>query len=557
METKSFWSALSGQTERVHGRRGKPAGRPAIIALVSIALVSPRRPWLVAVTLAGAWGCGSSGSGGNPAGPTSWTAGVFEASSTFAAQCATPRTGTDPATGKAYPDRPGSTLAENNWLRSWTHELYLWYREVPDVNPASYSTADYFNLLKTTATTASGNPKDKFHFTYPTAQWEALSQSGVEAGYGAQWVIVASRPPRQVVVAYTEPNSPATAPSANLARGAQVLAVDGADLVNATDSASIDKLNAGLFPSAPGGTHTFSILDLGATAPRTVTMVAANVTSTPVQDVETIGTRTGTVGYMLFNDHIATAEQLLVSAFGQLSAAGVSDLVLDLRYNGGGYLDIASEVAYMVAGPGPTTGQAFEKTVFNDKYPTMDPVTGAALTPVPFHATSQGFSGPRGQALPTLNLSRVIVLTSSNTCSASESIVNGLRGVGVQVIQIGTTTCGKPYGFYPADNCGTTYFSIEFQGVNAKGFGDYPDGFSPANSVGSVGVVAPGCSVSDDFTHALGDPAEGRLAAALGYRADQSCPAAASARPGVVRDWSAADGVAHKSPWRENRILRR
>jgi hypothetical protein len=160
--------------------------------------------------------------------------------------------------------------------------------------------------------------------------------------------------------------------------------------------------------------------------------------------------------------------------------------------------------------------------------------------------------------LPTLNLSRVVALTSPNTCSASESIINGLRGVGVQVIQIGTTTCGKPYGFYPADNCGTTYFTIEFQGVNAQGFGDYSDGFSPTNSVSTIGVIVPGCSVGDDFTHALGDPAEGRLAAALGYRIDQSCPAAASSASWkAARGLAATDGLVPKSPWHENRILRR
>jgi hypothetical protein len=519
--------------------------------------VSALRPWLIAVPLAGSIACGGSGAGNGAAGGA-WMAGVFAPSSTFASQCAAPRSGTDPATGRAYADKAGSTLAENNWLRSWTRELYLWYREVPDLDPASHTTADYFALLKTSATTASGNPKDKFHFTYPTAQWVALSQSGVEAGYGAQWVVLSSRPPRQVVVAYTEPNSPATEPSANLARGAQVLAVDGVDLVNATDSAGVDALNAGLFPSAPGGSHSFSILDLGASTARTVTMVAANVTSTPVQNVETIG-QGGSVGYMLFNDHIATAEQQLIAAFAQLQAAGVSDLVLDIRYNGGGYLDIASEVAYMVAGPGATTGQAFEKTVFNDQYPTTDPVSRQPLTPVPFHDTSLGFSGARGQALPTLNLSRVFVLTSANTCSASESIINGLRGVGVQVVEIGATTCGKPYGFYPADNCGTTYFTIEFQGVNAQGFGDYPDGFSPANTVSSPGVGLPGCSVADDFSHGLGDPAESRLAAALGYRADQGCPAATAGATtaGRGRDLSSADGLTPKSPWRENRILRR
>jgi hypothetical protein len=107
------------------------------------------------------------------------------------------------------------------------------------------------------------------------------------------------------------------------------------------------------------------------------------------------------------------------------------------------------------------------------------------------------------------------VLTGGSTCSASEAIINSLQGVNVQVIQIGSTTCGKPYGFYPADNCAVTYFSIQFQGVNAKNFGDYPDGFTPQNTVATEGVLVPGCSVADDFTHTLGDPAEGRLGAEL------------------------------------------
>ncbi len=495
---------------------------------------------------------------GGDGGTGPWKSGVFQPSAKFANQCASPRKGVDPTTGRPFSDVAGSTLAENNFLRSWTNELYLWYREVPDLDPASYQTPNYFDLLKTSATTPSGNPKDRFHFTYPTEQWVMLSQSGVEAGYGAQWLLLSSRPPRKVVVAYTQPNSPATTAPANLARGAQVLTVDGVDVINARDGASVDTLNAGLFPAAAGESHTFSVLDLGATTPRTISMVSANVTSTPVQNVLTFRTGAGTVGYMLFNDHIATSEQLLVDAFRQLAEANVNDLVLDVRYNGGGFLDIASEVAYMIAGPARTTGRTFEKTIFNDKYPTKDPVTGEALTPVPFFAASQGFSGPSGQLLPTLGLPRVAVLTSSNTCSASESIINGLRGVGVEVIAIGSTTCGKPYGFYPQDNCGTTYFSIELQGVNDQGFGDYSDGFSPANTVPAAGVPVPGCSVGDDFGHALGDPSEAQLAAGLGYLQNQSCPGVAAAGAAAeARAASTGEALLHRSPWRENRIFRR
>ena len=228
-----------------------------------------------------------------------YTPGTFLSSSAFAAQCAAPRSGIDPETGRPYPDVGGSVTAENHWLRSWTNELYLWYREVPDVDPASVSTTEaYFELQKTTATTASGNPKDRFHFTFPTEQFRQLSQSGVLAGYGAEWVIVSGQPPRRVVVAYTQPHSQAIA--TNLTRGAEVLAVDGVD-INTPTEAGVDTLNAGLFPNTVGEVHTFMVRDPGG-AQRSIQMQSANVTIEPVQNVQVLSTNTGPVGYMLFTE---------------------------------------------------------------------------------------------------------------------------------------------------------------------------------------------------------------------------------------------------------------
>jgi len=512
----------------------------------------------------GGGGGGGYGGGGTPP-PVGWQMGVFQPSASFEAKCVMPRTGIDPGTNMAYPDQPGTLLDENNWLRSWTNELYLWYSEVTDQNPALFATTDaYFQVLKTTATTASGAPKDKFHFTYTTSQWEMLSQGGVQAGYGAQWVLISALPPRQILVAYTEPGSPATTAPTSLLRGAEVLQVDGIDAINDNTQAGVNTLNAGLFPVGLNEMHTFLIQDPGVGgAQRTVTMTSANITTHPVQNVGTIAVTGGNVGYMLFNDHLATAEGALVTAFTTLQNAAVTDLVLDIRYNGGGYLEVASEVAYMIAGPGPTAGQTFELTQFNSKYPTTDPVTGMAITPLPFYTATLGLSPPTigaGVALPTLNLTRVFVLTGPDTCSASESIINSLRGVNVQVIQVGSTTCGKPYGFYPQDNCGITYFSIEFRGVNAMNFGDYTDGFSPMNAPAPAGVALPGCSIADDFTHALGDPAEARLATALNYRAlgATSCPLATGlGKLERSREISAVDARLPDSPLRHLRLLRR
>jgi hypothetical protein len=234
--------------------------------------------------------------------------------------------------------------------------------------------------------------------------------------------------------------------------------------------------------------------------------------------------------------------------------------VLDIRYNGGGFLFIASQLAYMIGGPVQTAGLAFETLQFNDKHPVSDPVTGQPIEPIPFYDTTL-----IGDLLPVLDLPirRVFVLTGPGTCSASESIINSLRGVDVEVIQIGSTTCGKPYGFYPTDNCGTTYFTIQFRGVNAKDFGDFGDGFSPENTdpSGIVGTVVPGCSVGDDFSSQLGNPAEARFAAAMQYRDTGICPAAAGAGvPGMSKlgvPASVTDGVVVKNPFLTNRILRR
>lgn len=512
--------------------------------------------------------CGGGGGGVTGGGGTGgvWQPGVFMPSASYINKCEVPRAGNDPFTGQPYPDTQGATLDENNFLRSYSDETYLWYNEITDRNPANYNdTLDYFDLLRTTATTASGQDKDKFHFTYDTDVWNQLSQGGVSAGFGITWAFISNTPPRELRIAFVEPNTPASNIATPLARGGTILEIDGVDISDNTQ-AGIDVLNAGLFPDGPGETHTFRVQDVGAPGSRVVTLTSATITSDPVQNIDVINTATGPVGYMIFNDHIATAEQSLIDAVDQLNAhnggQGITDLVLDLRYNGGGYLAIASELSYMIAGNAATAGRTFEEMQFNDKHPATNPVTGQPLSPTPFYSRAIGapFNGTAGEALPTLDLPRVFVLTGGGTCSASEAIINGLRGIGVEVIQIGSTSCGKPYGFYAADNCGTTYFTIQFRGVNEANFGDYTDGFSPANTpAGQAGEVIPGCSVADDFDKALGDVTEGRLATALAYRDGAACPAATGVAPGVLSKTSGPAGIEDvyvpKSPWHKNRIL--
>jgi carboxyl-terminal processing protease len=524
--------------------------------------------------------CGGGGGGSTSTGAPGSTSSTtppnssLPAYSSLAEQCAAPRpAGTiNPDTNTPYGDVQGSLTSEMTWIAAYVNQTYLWYSDVPTVSTAPYSIGAtvpfvdpsnnvqttetlasnydvvdaYFNSQRTPLFTASGKPKDQFHFTYQTSVWQALSAAGNEAGFGFQVTLLSATPPRKAIVAYTSPGS--LAAQNNVGRGAQILTVNGVDVANGSD---VTTLNEGLFSPVVGKQYTFVLLDQGSTTQRTVTMTAATVDLTPVMNVGTLPAPNASVGYILFNDHIATAESELITAVSQLKAAnngaGIGDLVLDIRYNGGGLLSIASELAYMIAGAPATNGKIFEQDTYNNKNPFN---LTTADESIPFYGATSS-----GQALPQLGLSTVYVITSGSTCSASEAIINGLRGVGVRVIQIGTTTCGKPYGFFPQDNCSTTYFAIQFMGVNNAGFGSYADGFIPGGT-GTAGNDLPGCQVADDFSKQLGDPAEANLAAALQYRANGSCPAASSSSKWLSR-LTHEQPIMVKSPARENRIMSR
>lgn len=481
--------------------QGDYNGRLSDLRFLTMRFFSRALPWALLLLLA------ACGGGGTPApAPAPVAAPVFAPSGTLVNLCQFPRKGTNPyAFNAPFPDKQGTLADELGWIRSWINESYLWYNEVPYTlfDPAKFtSPLDYFAVMKSIELTPSAKAKDQFHFTQTSAQWDALQTSGVVYGYGITWGKGPNTLPRNWTAVLIEKGSPAQL--AGVRRGDRLIMIDDVDFLYGNDSATIAKLNAGLTPATTAETHR---LQLERPDGRYVaTLKGANVVTTPVQNTRTIDTPTGKVGYLTFNSHIALSERQLIDAMRTLKAANVTDLVLDLRYNGGGYLSIAGELAYMIAGPVPTSGKVFDRLQFNDKR-NLNMSTF-------FPTTAQGFSAPRSEVLPYLGLKRVTVLTTPSTCSASETIINGLRGVDVEVNLIGAQTCGKPYGFYATPNCGTTYFAVEFQGVNDKGFGDYADGFAPT------------CPAPDDTSRALGDTEEGMLAAALYHRQYQACPIA-------------------------------
>lgn len=399
----------------------------------------------------------------------------------------------------------GTLKDEKAWIKDYVQRDYLWYQDIPTVDStaakysdenAVYSSLDnYFEALKTPLLTTSGAKKDKFSFTYPTKQWKELFSSGVTFSYGIEWKYSSKTAPWQMQVAYVTPNSPAAL--AGVQRGDTLKTINGL----AADGSVTVGFNNELYPATT--TSRAFVFARSGSADLSLNITPANVTSKPVllNQVVNYGSG-GKAGYIVFNDHIATAESQLIAAVNQFKTAQVDTLVLDLRYNGGGYLYIASQLAYMIAGDTATKGKVFEQLQYNDKR-TADTANGKTL----FESTScqldANLQCTSQQPLPTLNLKQIFVIASADTCSASEAIINGLRGIDIDVQIIGNTTCGKPYGFVGKSNCGISYFPMEFQGVNAKGFGDYADGFVPE------------CKANDDLSKSLGDPNEGMLAAAL------------------------------------------
>ena len=382
--------------------------------------------------------------------------------------------------------------AEKTSVRAHLNDVYLWYNQIVDVPAANYATApDYFDALLVRS-------MDRFSFSMPVAEAVSQLQVGEETGFGVKWGWAAQG---RLYAYYVDPNSPA---AATFTRGTEVTAING-QAVATMDSSTLD--NA-LFPQQAGSQAAFTLRAPGAVATQTKSLASATFLTTAVAQPQILPLSGGRkAGYLLFNEHLLTSEGGLNQAMTQFKQQGISELVLDLRYNNGGYLMIAEEVASMIGGT-PVQGKVFEKLSFNNKHPekTQDPTNT-----IKFDALDS-----KDATLPLLGLNRVFVLTGPPTCSASESIVNGLLPY-VQVVLIGGTTCGKPYGFVQTNIGDQAYFAIQMEGVNASGNDDFKTGFAPT------------CPVDDDLNYQLGDVREARLKAALYYMSNNSCPAYAAA----------------------------
>lgn len=192
--------------------------------------------------------------------------------------------------------------------------------------------------------------------------------------------------------------------------------------------------------------------------------------------------------------------------------------MLDLRYNGGGLVSMGRTVASYASGSAHSS-KVYTQLLYNDRQSRSN--------------QSYTFTNPGGWS----GFSTVYVLTGERTCSASEQVVNGLRGVGVNVVAVGDITCGKPVGFLPRDDgWGTTYSVVNFEGVNAQNQGRYFDGLGPT------------CPVAEDFRLPIGDLSDPLLVAAAYHIDNGGCPVAltrespASRNASTRKRYRGADG---------------
>jgi hypothetical protein len=387
------------------------------------------------------------------------------------------------------PSASCSADAQKDWLRTYMLDQYLWSGTSPNPAPQGYtSLQSYFAALlyPGDGLVPSVVPADKWSYISDAASYNQFFTEGQTLGYGLFVNGLELQLPLKA--RFIEALSPAAIQG--LVRGDEILKVNGrtaAELMAANDFSALN-------PTKAGDTLVLEISH-NSSPPQTVTLTAAVYTLTPVPDSRVLTLPNASkVGYVVMKDFITQAEAPLSAAFSNFRAAGARDVILDLRYNGGGRISTATVLASLVA------GSTYDQNVF---------------TNLVFNAKNSAQNTSYKLASQTTGFDRVVVLTGARTCSASELVVNGLKPY-VQVVTVGGQTCGKPFGFVPATSCSNTFSAVNFESFNANGEGRYYNG------------IAATCPATDDFNGQLGDPAEALTAVANSYLQNGTCPAVAA-----------------------------
>jgi C-terminal processing protease CtpA/Prc len=390
------------------------------------------------------------------------------------------------------------------------------------VNPSSHSSVDsYIDALVAPARAQS---KDRY-FTYMTSITEenAYYNSGSSAGFGFRLSYNTSA--RRVYVTEAFENTPAL--NAGIDRGDEILEIGTTAGTMQTVSSIMASSGAQGVVNALGEASTSTTRTLrvnGTSGNRVVTLSMANYTLQPVSS--RYGSRVITadgkqIGYINLRTFIETANQPLRNAFANFRAQGITEFIIDLRYNGGGLVSTAEVMGDLLGGNRGGT-EVFTRTTFRTE-------KAANNTVHYFTPTSNSVSPVK-----------IAFIGTGGTASASEMVINGMQPfLGTNMALVGTNTYGKPVGQIALDRtaCDDRLRVISFAVSNANNVSDYYTGLAPR--------MSRTCSAADDLTYPLGDPREASIARAIDFLAGRSCNAISAALTGAT---ASTERVGYSSP---------
>jgi len=354
-------------------------------------------------------------------------------------------------------------------------DYYYWYNLMPTVTKEDYKTP--YEILEA----MRYKTLDRWSYILTGDEYNA-QVNGTFVGHGFRIGLDALGNAR---IAMIYNNSPLYAPGVR--RGWIVEKINGVDLAPILLRNDAAAYNTLIQPSTAGITNIFLFKKPDGTE-TTISSTKSQFAINTVLAYDTLHLASGVTGHLVFEEFFPPAITELATAFAYFKANDIKDLILDLRYNSGGYLDIAQTLASYIAGDSKA-GTIFAKLSYNDKHPE-------ANASIFFKTTAS-----------SLGMTRMAVITSRSTASASEDVINGLKPF-VNIVTIGDTTNGKPTGMNGWD-IGLVHkyyvFPVTFKVVNSLNQGEFFDGFFPAK------VLA------DDIAHDWSDRNEACLKEAIHY----------------------------------------
>lgn len=379
-----------------------------------------------------------------------------------------------------------SIAGQNQAVYETMQEWYLWYEKLPVLNPAGFASPQ---ALLDALVSQVADPEDRFSYLTTQAEEDALFGESQFIGFGFRQQTGTD----SVTVLDVFEDGPADL--AGLDRGSSILAIDGVPIADIL--ASAEGLSGALGPAEIGYEIEMTFRNR-AGAELTSTLVKDTVTIPPVTATQVFDLDGVTTGYLVFRNFVDPGIPALNAAFTEFSNAGVTQLIVDLRYNGGGLLRVMEHFANLLASR-DNPGLPFYSLWHNDKNSGRNETFLFATSPSPV----------------ALSLDKLVIITTPATASASEMLVNGLPPY-IETVTVGSETFGKPVGQYGFRFCELVLRPVSFEVVNALGEGDYFDG------------IAPDCAAADNPAVAFGSAGEDSFDTAVHWLSTGSCPLVAA-----------------------------